>query len=102
VLRVLRHTSDLSPTSPRFIVVAMEEPQHRFCDQKPIVQPGCPLSRFFGIVLFHSAALDPHLELSFDHVLVKLHVALCGEQPVGNIDSLHTSMTRFEKTKSAW
>ena len=45
-----------------------------------------------------SSDFDRHLKLPFDHLLVKLHVALCREEPLRDIHVLHFGVVALPHT----
>jgi hypothetical protein len=70
------------------IIIPMKEPQHRLSHQQPIMHPIRPFRGLIRILLLHTATLNPHLQLSLNQSLIKLHMPLCRKKPFVDIHAL--------------
>ena len=86
-------TVNLSPQLRRFILAVHKQPQYCLGDFNTVVLQMCSLGRPIRMLkVLDPAAIHPHLDLSFHHVLVKRQMRLSSKQPVLDVQSLNGRM----------
>ena len=83
----------ISLTLKRFIIVVHKQPQYCLGNFNAVVLQICRLGRPIRMFkVLDPAAIHPHLDLSFHHVLVKRQMRLSSKQPVRDVQSLNRCM----------
>lgn len=88
-----RHCQPIPLNLRWFILVVHKQPQYRFGNFNAIMLQMCRLGRLTRMLKIRNpAAIHPHLDLSFHHVLVKRQMRLSRKQPVRDVQPLNRRM----------